>query len=61
MSSAVLIDFEQIYQVRANKVSLSARFDEYASYFKLAFRDIKAESSSFSSEQRDALRDFAYS
>ncbi|WP_071187998.1 hypothetical protein [Trichormus sp. NMC-1] len=61
MSSAVLIDFEQIYQVRGNKVSSSAQFDEYASYFKQASREIKAEWNNFSSEQRDALRDFAYS
>lgn len=61
MSSAVLIDFEQVYQVRGNKVSSAAKFDEYASYFKKASREIKTEWTNFSSEQRDALRDFAYS
>jgi hypothetical protein len=61
VSSAVLIDFEQIYQVRGNKVSSAAKFDQLASRLKKVSRDIRAESSNFSSEQRDALRDFAYS
>ncbi|MBO1062904.1 MAG: hypothetical protein ACK5WC_16625 [Aphanizomenon sp.] len=61
MSSAILIDFDQIYQVRDNKVSSAAKFDDLASYFKKASRDIKAEWSNFSAEQRDYLRDFAYS
>jgi hypothetical protein len=61
VSSAVLIDFEQIYQVRGNKVSSAAKFDDLASYFKKASREIKAQWSNFSSEQRDALGDFAYS
>jgi hypothetical protein len=47
MSSGVLIDFEQIYQVRGNKVSSAAKFDDLASYFKKASRDIKAEWSIF--------------
>ncbi|MFO0173834.1 MAG: hypothetical protein ACK51W_15375, partial [Aphanizomenon sp.] len=61
MSSAILIDFDQIYQVRDNKVSSAAKFDDLASYFKKASRDIKAEWSNFSAEQRDYLTDFAYS
>ncbi len=61
MSSEVLIDFDQIYQVRDNKVSSAAKFDDLASYFKKASREIKTEWNNFSSEQRDYLINFAYS
>ncbi|MBE9249275.1 hypothetical protein IQ226_08875 [Dolichospermum sp. LEGE 00240] len=61
MSSAVLIDFGQIYQVRANKVASASKFDEITSRLKKASRDIKTEWNNFSSEQRDYLTDFAYS
>ncbi|AFZ23625.1 hypothetical protein Cylst_1335 [Cylindrospermum stagnale PCC 7417] len=61
MSSAVLIDFGQIHQVWDKKVASSSKFDELASRLKRASRVIRAEWSNFSSEQRDELRDFAYS
>jgi hypothetical protein len=61
MSSAVLIDFGQIYQVRGNKVASAAKFDEITSRLKKASREIKTEWNNFSSEQRDYLTDFAYS
>jgi len=61
MSSTVLIDFEQIYQVRDNKVSSAAKFDDLTSYLKKASREIKTEWNNLSSEQRDYLQNFAYS
>jgi len=61
VSSAVLIDFDQIYQVRGKKVASASKFDEIASRLKRASRDIRAEWSNFPSEQRNQLRDFAYS
>jgi len=61
MSSAVLIDFDQVYQVRGKKVASTSKFDEIASHLKKASRQIKTEWNNFSAEQRDYLTDFAHS
>lgn len=47
MSSAVLIDFEQIYQVRSKKFVSASKFDDIASGLKTVFRKIRAETPIF--------------